>query len=186
MMIRRRTAVVLAAGVLTLGMATMAMAATSTTTQTVTAGTRTASVANVSLTGTPYSHVEQTSSGTMALSADDSTGSGDGWDVTVQSSAFVHEGTDRTADIAATNFALTSAATPVAVGGQAIDATGGPKVPTTSPVGTLDTVRKVVQADATFGKGSYTQNLEATLTIPAQSLAGTYTGTLTTTITAAP
>ena len=46
--------------------------------------------------------------------------------------------------------------------------------------------RKVVQANAGYGLGTYTQALDVSLTIPAQSRAGTYTGTLTTTIAAAP
>ncbi|CAN5461824.1 hypothetical protein BH20CHL6_BH20CHL6_15370 [soil metagenome] len=55
-----------------------------------------------------------------------------------------------------------------------------------SPVGTLDSARKVVQANAGYGEGTYTQDLGVSLLIPAQSRAGTYTGTLTTTISAAP
>jgi len=55
-----------------------------------------------------------------------------------------------------------------------------------SPAGALDTARKVVQANATYGEGTYDQALGVSLTIPAESRAGTYTGTLTTTVTAAP
>jgi len=162
MMIRRRAAVVLTAGVLTLGMASVAMAA-DTVTQSVTAGTRTASVADLPLTAVTYSHSSQSSAGTMALSADDSTGSGDGWNVTVQSSAFVYSGTNGGTNIAATNFNLDSAAAPVAVSGQLIDGTGtdaaptGPQLGTTAGVsGTLDTARTVLRAGADFGQGSYT------------------------------
>ncbi len=192
MTIRRRTAVVLAAGVLTLGMATVAMAADSVT-QSVTAGTRTAAVADLVLTPVAYSHTFSDSPASMTLSADDSTGTGDGWKVTVQSSAFVHTGGDGTTDIAATNFALDPAAAPVFGSGQAIDLAGSDAVPTGPQLGTLagvsgtlDTARTVIRAGAGYGQGSYTQALDATLTIPAQSRAGTYTGTLTTTITAAP
>lgn len=153
-------------------------------TQEVTAGTRTASVADLTLASKAYSHSSQTSTGTMTLTADDSSGSDAGWNVTIQSSAFAHGGSG--ASIDASNFALSAADAPAMTAGQAVDGTNGPKVPTTSPVGTLDTPRKVVQAEAGYGKGTYTQGLDVTLTIPGQTVAGTYTGTLTTTITAGP
>ena len=155
-------------------------------TQAVTAGTRTASVADLALTGKAYSHVAQASAGTMTLTADDSSGTDAGWNVTIQTSAFAGSGGAAGKSIAATNFSTTSAAAPTATAGQAVDVTNGPMVPTISPVGTLDTARKTVQANAGFGKGTYTQALGVSLNIPAQSLAGTYTGTLTTTIIAAP
>ena len=76
----------------------------------------------------------------------------------------------------------------VMVSGQAVGiaAATGPQVPPTSPVGTLDTPRQVLYATAGYGNGSYTQALNVSLTIPELSRVGTYTGTLTTTITAAP
>lgn len=154
--------------------------------QTVNAGTRTASVANLTLTAVAYSHSVQNSAGTMTLTADDSSGTGGGWNVTIQTSAFVYSGANSGTNIPATKFSLTSAAAPVATAGQAVDATNGPKVPTISPVGTLDTARKTVQAAVGYGQGTYTQALGVNLEVPAGSRAGTYTGTLTTTISAAP
>lgn len=152
----------------------------------VTPGARTASVANLAMPAVSYSHSAQDQTGNMTLNADDSTGSGAGWNVTILSSAFAYSGTNGGTAIAAAGFSLTSAATPTATAGQAVDATNGPKVPTENPVGTLDTARKVVQANASFGQGTYAQELGVSLAIPAQSRAGTYTGTLTTTISAAP
>ncbi|HEX3427488.1 MAG TPA: WxL domain-containing protein [Candidatus Limnocylindrales bacterium] len=155
-------------------------------TQVIAAGTRSASIANLTLGGTTVSHSSQTSAGTMTLTADDSTGSNLGWNVTVLSSAFVYSGTNGGTDIPAANFTLTSAASPVRTAGQAVNVVGGPLVPAISPVGTLDSARKTVQALVLFGNGTYTQDLGVSLTIPADSAAGTYTGTLTTTISAAP
>lgn len=152
-------------------------------------GLRTASVANLTLAAKAYSHGTQTSAGTMILTADDSTSSQLGWSVTIQASAFVWTSDGTSAggvDIPAANFSLNSAAAPAMTSGQAIDPTGGPKIPAASPVGTLDIVRKPLQADATFGNGTYTQSLGVSLVIPARSRAGTYTGTLTTTIAAGP
>lgn len=184
--LRNRIAVASIAGLAGIaGVAGPAFAADSVT-QSVTGGTRTASVADLTLTSVAYSHSQQSQTGTMTLTADDSTGSGLGWNVTIQTSNFVYSGSNSGTAIPAANFALTSAAAPAMTAGEAVHATGGPKVPATSPLGTLDTARKTVQADATYGEGTYTQALGVSLTIPAQSRAGTYTGTLTTTISAAP
>lgn len=160
--------------------------AADTVTQAVTGGTRTASIADLALGSASYAHTAQSSNGSMTLSADDSSGTGAGWNVTIQASDFVYTGSNNGTNIPAANFSLTSAAAPSATAGQAVDATDGPKVPTTSPVGALDSARKVVAANADFGQGAYAQSLGVSLSIPAQSRAGTYTGTLTVTISAAP
>jgi hypothetical protein len=122
----------------------------------------------------------------MTLTAEDTSGSGAGWNVTVQSSGFTYSGVNGGSPIPAANFSITTAAPPVLVSGQAIDPTGGPKVPPTNATGTLEVARKTLQAEAGFGQGTYTQALGVSLTIPAQSRAGTYTATLTVTIAAGP
>lgn len=155
-------------------------------TQVLTSGTRTASVANLGLGNVAYSHSAQNNTGTMTLTADDSTGTGAGWNVTIETSDFVYSGANSGTDIPAANFSLTAADAPAMTAGQAVDGTDGPKVPAASPLGTLDSPRKTIQASAGFGQGTYTQDLDVSLSIPAQSRVGTYTGTLTTTIAAAP
>lgn len=154
---------------------------------TLTAGTLTSSIADTSLTALSYSNSSQSRTGSMTLTADDSTGSGLGWNVTVLSSAFVYSGSaiDAT-NIPAVNFAITTANAPSMTAGQAIDATNGPKVPSSGATGTLDSAHKVIQANASYGLGTYTQALAVSLAVPAQSRAGTYTGTMTVTISAAP
>jgi hypothetical protein len=163
--------------------------AANTVSQTVTGDGLTASVGDLTLTSVDYQNSAHNVTGTMVLTVDDSTGSGAGWHVTIESSDFVWVGTAiGGTDIPAAKFALTSAAAPVKVAGQAVSValSTGPQVPPTSPVGTLDTPRKTLVATAAYGAGSYTQDLGVTLTIPAQSRVGVYTGTLTTTITSAP
>jgi hypothetical protein len=184
--IGRRVALSLGAGALLVGTIAGPTLAADAVSQAVNAGTRSASVANLTLGAVNYSHSAQSQTGSMTLTGDDSSGSGEGWNVTILSSAFVYSGTNGGTDIAASNFSLSSAAAPVATAGEAVDATNGPKVPTVSPVGTLDSARKTVQANAGYGEGTYTQALGVSLSIPAQSRAGTYTGTLTTTIASAP
>lgn len=156
-------------------------------TQVLNGGTRTASNADLSLPAATYSHSNQTKTGTLTLTADDSSGTGLGWNVTIQSSAFVYTGANSGTNIPAANFSITAAGTPTAnSGSQAVDVVGGPKVPLTGSTGTLDLARKTIQANATFGQGNYSQANSVSLVIPGQSRAGTYTGTLTTTISAAP
>lgn len=161
--------------------------AVNTVTQTVNAGTRSASIANLTLGAVNYSHSAQTSTGTMVLTADDSSGTGAGWNVTVLTSDFVYTGSNSGTDIPAANFSATSASAATATAGESVDLIGGPKVPLTFlPPMTLDVARKTLQAELTYGEGTYTQNLGVSLAIPAQSRVGTYTGTLTVTISAGP
>jgi hypothetical protein len=146
-----------------------------------------ASVANLSLPAVTSSHTAQVSTGTMTLTASDNAFPvGLGWNVTIQASSFVYSGPNNGTNIPASSFALTSAAAPVRVSGQAVDATSGPKVPAASPLGTLNVARKVLQSNALFGVGTYTQALGVSLTLPAETRAGTYTTSLTTTISLGP
>lgn len=145
-----------------------------------------ATLSTLTLTAVPYSHQAQTTSGTATLSATDDTAANLGWNVTVQSSALAYSGTHGGTAIPAANLSITSVAAPVATSGQTIDPVGGPKVPSVSPVGALDSPRKVVQAMPTYGNGSYTQQVVLALVVPGTSAAGTYTATITTTIAIGP
>ncbi|HLY13763.1 MAG TPA: WxL domain-containing protein [Candidatus Limnocylindrales bacterium] len=186
---RRRVALALSASALLVATASGSALASNSVTLAITGSGLTASVADLALPSVAYQNAAHTVSGSMLLTADDSTGSGAGWNVTIQASAFTWVGTaNGGTDIPASDFALTSAAAPVLIAGQVIDValSTGPQVPPTSPLGTLDTPRKTLVATAAYGAGTYSQALGVTLTIPAQSRVGTYTGTLTTTITSAP
>ena len=187
---RTRAAAIAVTAAATVALGTTAAFADNSVAQQITAGIRTSSVANLTLSPVGYSHVVRNAGGTLALTADDSTGSNAGWNVTLQSSDLVWDvgtgGASSGLNIPASAFAITSAAEPVMTAGQAVDGTGGPHVPSTTPLGTLDSARKTVQAGLAFGNGTYTQVLGVNLTIPAYSAAGTYTATLTTTIVAGP
>lgn len=185
----RRATTLLAAGMITSLMVPSAMAQeTAEVTQSVTGGSLSATASDLGLTAVNYAHTDQTSSGNVALTVDDSRGTGEGWNVSVMSSGFAYtddsSAADPTHDLDASNFALTSATTPVAVEGQGVDGTDGPKVVTGT--GTLDQARTVVDANVDFGQGKYTQSLGVALTVPGQARAGTYTGTLTITATSGP
>jgi len=184
---RPRIVTALTVGAVLSAMLALPASAANTVTQTINAGTRTSSIADLTLGAVSYSHSAQSSTGTMVLTADDSSGSGAGWNVTVLSSDFVYSGVNGGTDIPAASFSVTSASGATSTAGEAVDATGGPKVPAAfSAPATLDSARKTLQADATFGEGTYTQDLGVSLGIPAQSRVGTYTGTMTVTISAGP
>lgn len=184
---RPRGPAALAIAAILTAMLALPAGAADTVTQTVNAGTRSASVADLTLGAVTYSHSAQASTGTLELTADDSSGTGAGWNVTIESSAFVYFGTNGGTDIPAANFSVTSAAAPTSTAGEPVDAIGGPKVPLsfTAPA-TLDLAHKVLHAELTYGEGTYDQNLGVSLNIPAQSRAGTYTGTMTVTISSGP
>ena len=187
--IRRRMMLGIGASLALVAAAATPAFAANTVTLAITGSGLTASVADLVLTSAAYQNATHDVTGSMLLTADDSTGSGAGWNVTIQSSAFTWVGTANGGiDIPAANFALTTASAPTMIAGQAVSValSTGPQVPPTSPFGGLGVPRKVLVATAAYGAGTYTQALGVTLTIPAMSRVGVYTGTLTTTITSAP
>jgi hypothetical protein len=186
---RRRIALSVGASALLVATGSVSALAANSVTVAITGSGLTASIADLTLPSVAYQNAAHTITGSMLMTADDSTGSSAGWNVTVESSDFVWVGTaNGGTDIPASDFVLTSAAAPVLIAGQVVDAalSTGPEVPPTSPLGTLDSPRKTLVATAAYGAGTYSQALGVSLTIPAQSRVGTYTGTLTTTITSAP
>ncbi|MEA2677854.1 MAG: WxL domain surface cell wall-binding [Chloroflexota bacterium] len=161
-----------------------------TVTQTITAGGGlSASVANFAFPDVAYQNAAHDVTGTMTVTADDSRGSSAGWSVSIQASAFVYTGAAAGTNIPAANFALTSAQQPTMLAGQPVSlvASTGPQIPIEGIVfGSLASPLKTIRATAAYGNGTYSQDLGVTLTIPGQSKVGTYTGTLTTTISATP
>ncbi|MCU1568605.1 MAG: hypothetical protein JWQ56_3542 [Pseudarthrobacter sp.] len=157
-----------------------AFAADSDVAVSVTGGLRTASFADASLTPVATSHSATTSNGSLVLTADDSTGTGAGWTVTASVSDFAYSGVHSGGtDISAANFTI-APSTVSSVAGQ--DTTGL----TVGAGGSLDTPRTVLSADVNSGMGTYSQAVSAALNVPADSFVGTYTGTLTTNMTAGP
>ncbi len=157
--------------------------ADTTVTQTITDGARTADLSSLTFDPLSYSNTEQLSSGTMSLTADDSTGTGAGWNVTIQSTDFAYSGAYDGADIPAANVSIVAPAAPVLVAGESPSGEFGPFA---GLGGSLDTPRKVLYANEGGGKGTYSQELPIVLTIPAGSLAGSYTSSFTVTMSAGP
>jgi hypothetical protein len=151
-----------------------------------------ASVADLTMPGLPYSHVQRTATGTLSLTATDTGNcilficSNNGWHVTIQASDFAYSGPNLGTAIAAANFSITQAHPPTRLSGDTIDPQGGPRVPASNSTGTLNTPRETLEADDNFGLGSYRQLIDVSLIVPGQSRAGTYRTTLTVTISAGP
>lgn len=146
----------------------------------------TADLQDLSLPGVTYSHQERSVSGRVVLTATDTAPPSEsaGWQVTEQVSDLRYSGLHNGIDIPARNLAVASVESPVAADGlsAAVNPVGGPRIPTTPPVGALDTPRTVLEAQPGHGSGTYTQGIVLSLTLPPGTRTGTYTGTITTTI----
>lgn len=111
-------------------------------------------------------------------------GTNSGWNVTLQIGNFTSGGNT----IAASNLSYTAVnGTLVQTKGQQIDSVNGPIE--TGFSGTLDVARKCVDAQAGFGNGQYNWLPDSTkfvLSVPATTLVGSYSATLTATLVSGP
>jgi hypothetical protein len=146
----------------------------------VTAGVRSATLDPTIFGLAPFSHGEQLIDTTATLAVDDLTGAGVGWNVTLSASALTwtaaNGGPTTGNDLPASALAVTTV-------GEITTVAGDNWVGDTA-IGALGSSVKVLTTSG--GNGSYTTPLTLTLTIPGQASVGTYAGTLTTTISAAP
>jgi hypothetical protein len=146
----------------------------------VTAGVRSATLDPAVFGLVPFSHGEQLVDTTATLAVDDLTGAGVGWNVTLSSSALTwtaaNGGPTTGNDLPASALALTTVGRVTTVAG---DTWNGE-----TALGSLNSPVKVLSTPG--GNGSYTTPLTLTLTVPGRASVGTYAGTLTTTISAAP
>ncbi len=160
------------------------LADTSGVAQEITAGTLDMTIpANVAFASatTAYSHTAHTvSSNTFQIAIDDSSGSGDGWNVNMSVSALTANlGADT---IAATNIDLGSIGQTTVVNGQAATNITEPTAANTD----LSSARVVSNAPVGEGQGSYTLDTTIDINIPAYQKAGAYTGTLTVNVVSGP
>jgi hypothetical protein len=154
---------------------------------TVAAGSLTASVAAATLPPVNYSTAAQTTSGTLALTVTDQRGTADGWSVALSISDFAYSGPSPSGTaIPAGAFSVTAANAPSVVRGQPLDSIAGPAPPGSGATGPLDQPVVVLVAADGSGAGVYTQGIDVTLTIPANSQTGIYRAVLETVTSAAP
>lgn len=143
----------------------------------VTSGSLDVTAADVALGTVATSHTSTPVPGSFALTVDDTTGTGAGWDITQQVTAFGYTGVNGGEDISAANFSVTSVDNLASTAGE--DTTG---ITTAGEaIGDLSTPKTVLAAAADAGEGAYAADVAVNLTVPAGSRAGDYTATLTTT-----
>jgi hypothetical protein len=151
------------------------------------AGPLTASLTDAAFGELTFSHAAQTTRADVTLSADDQTGLLSGWNVTLQASDMVWASpggsTDANRNIAARNLLVRSVTSMNPVETLDGDEFNGQAV---SSDALLDSPVSVLSSEPGTGSGSYTVPLTLALSVPANAATGTYQGTLTTTISAAP
>jgi len=184
---RRMRRIGLVAGLLAVtGLTLEGLPASATTgTATINAGTLAfvSSLPNVSFSAT-LNGLDQTISSTQALDISDATGSGAGWDVTATSTTFTAGA--KTLSTAATT--LTAAPADACDGGATCTlATNSITYPYTLPAAaTAPTATKLFNGAANSGMGNQTVTPSWKLSIPASTLAGTYTSTWTISLVSGP
>lgn len=150
----------------------------------VTPGSITASLSDVQFGAVTFSHDGQIVDSSATLIADDQTGLLTGWGVTVQASALQWtspgETTNEARNIAPDRLSISVAGNVHTAAGAEFN---GTVLPSASA---LNSAVTVMAAGTEQGSGRYEVPVALQLSIPANAASGTYTGTLTTTISAAP
>jgi len=182
----RRLAAGLAATLLATALPVAALAATGTAT--IAAGSLgfVSTPPNVSFSAT-LNGLDQSVTTTQALDVGDATGSGTGWNITATSTTFTTGGgTPHLLSTSATS--LTGAPTDVCDASATCTlSTNGVTYPYTLPAaGTAPTATKMYNAAANTGLGNQTVTPTWHLSVPANTLAGTYTSTWTISLVSGP
>lgn len=128
-----------------------------------------------------FSHTTTDITGSVDLTVDDSSGSGAGWVVSLQASSFTWSASDNSTATTAPDIA--SSAMQVTVGIVPTSDNAPTKVSGAQAMGSS---RTLLSAVANKGEGTYIVPLTIGVTIPANARAGTYTSTLTTTMSVSP
>ncbi|HEX5501163.1 MAG TPA: WxL domain-containing protein [Thermomicrobiales bacterium] len=168
-----------------LGAALPTLADTTTATATVSGGALSETTgATPSITAT-LDGTDQTKTYTLPLTATDPTGTGAGWNLTITSTAFSTGGaTPRTL---ATGASTITTASSSCAQGTCTAPTNAITYPLTVPAGaTAPTAVKFFNAAANSGMGQFTVTPTVSVSLPANTYAGTYTSTVTLAIVSAP
>jgi hypothetical protein len=182
---RRALVAIGATAALTLGAALPVLADSSTGTATVTGGSLTSSTpSSFTASATTLDGTDKTATYTLPITVTDATGSGAGWNFTVTSTTFTTGGGSphTLADNASTMTAVTAFC---AASTTCTNPSNSIGYPMTLP-GASATAVKMFNAAANTGMGKFTVTPSVSIAIPASTYAGTYTSTLTLSLTSAP
>jgi hypothetical protein len=163
----------------TVAPASAALAASSTVTGTVTGGTLGIATSATPSFSVTLNGTDQTASYTVPTTVTDATGSGAGWNLTVTSTQFTTGGgTPHTLATTASN--VTSVADACVGGATCTNPTNSVGYPVAVPAGsTPPAAVKYFNAALNTGEGQFTNTPTVQVSAPANTLAGTYTSTLT-------
>jgi hypothetical protein len=160
-------------------MATPAVAATSTVTGTVSAGTLSLTTSATPSFGITLDGTDQTASYTVPTTVTDATGSGNGWNLTITSTQFTTGG-GSPSTLATTASSISSVANSCVGGSTCTLPTNGIATGQTVPAaGTPPAAVKYFNAAAATGRGKFTNTPTIAVALPASTLAGSYSSTLT-------
>ena len=178
-----KTLWLVAAAVTALAVAGSAIAANVTATATVSAGTLSLSSAAAPSVSATLNGTDQSPNYTMPMTANDATGSGAGWNVTITSTAFT-TGAKSLSNSASTVTGVTSSC---AGGTTCTNPTNGITYNLGVPAAaSAPTAVKLFNAAANTGMGSFTVTPTVQVAIPANTYAGTYTSTVTLAVVSGP
>lgn len=131
---------------------------------------------NATFVSKPYDFAAQSTTGTIVVRAQDNTGTGLGWNVTVYGDDFTDGATPTPHTFAVSNLGLSNNNVASTVGQPATTVT---QSGTTSGMpSTSGTAAKILNANINNGSGRYTATYNGALNIPGGTLVGTYTSTL--------
>jgi hypothetical protein len=155
------------------------MAATSTVTGTISAGSLSIATSATPTFSVTLNGSDQTPSYTGATTVTDATGSGAGWNLTVTSTQFTTGGgTPRT--LSTTASTVTGVTSSCVGGSTCTNPTNALTYPIAVPAAaTPPAAAKYFNAAAATGAGQFTNTPTIAIAVPANTLTGTYTSTLT-------
>lgn len=165
--------------VLALNGSAVSFADSTTGTLTVNGGTLTEVNATTPTPSVTLNGTDQTVTYTLAITATDATGSGNGWNLTITSTQVsTGGGTPKTLSTTASTI---TGVTAVCVGGSTCtNPTNSVTYPLTVPAGsTAPTAVEFFNAAVNSGMGKFTVTPTVSIAIPAHTFAGTYTSTIT-------
>jgi hypothetical protein len=159
--------------------ATPAMAATSTVTATITGGSLALSTSATPSFSATLNGADQTPTYTVPTTVTDSTGTGNGWNLTITSTQFTTGG--GTPKTLATNASSVTSVSNSCVGGvTCTNPTNAIGYPVSVPAGAGPPAAvKYFNAAASTGLGQFTNTPTVAVSVPANTFAGSYSSTLT-------
>jgi hypothetical protein len=156
-----------------------AFAATATVTGTVSAGTLSITTAATPSFSVTLDGTDQTASYSVPTTVTDATGSGAGWNLTITSTQFTTGG-GSPKTLATNASSLTGVTSSCAGGSTCTNPTNSVTYPVAVPAGSSPpTAVKYFNAAVNTGAGQFTNTPSVSVSVPANSYAGSYSSTLT-------